>query len=399
MKYLELRNELATTEMVNIFEKYSKFKILKDTITSLSKNEKTICCIYVETLNYIFKTIIEMLNDKKDRNKFYEWAFDFYFSFISVKMFQRNINLLKIYKKSYVFNFRKDILEYWNELKLNNNINKEKRDFIKMFDEVHDLALINNKDIFIKDYKYLSDLYRCAKEKEFKEYDRMIPKAEYVTDNRWNPDHRVFLYLSNDNGEKIDHIPNGIKTCFEEIRLKDGEYSITCKFKILNKKMKLLNLNIDENNLKQENERLKEHFDVSEIMNDEKFFNKLKELKEKGKESKIRNVIEKKVVSYSDKKFFERFIGTTLIYDIVKAIFLPVYKEKNPKLEAYIPFRLFAEYLIDKGYDGLIYKSTRMDVIGEKGENVVLFNAEDATYIERSMELYKRQNGNDIKIK
>ena len=65
MKYLELRNELATTEMVNIFEKYSKFKILKDTITSLSKNEKTICCIYVETLNYIFKTIIEMLNDKR----------------------------------------------------------------------------------------------------------------------------------------------------------------------------------------------------------------------------------------------------------------------------------------------------------------------------------------------
>ena len=63
-------------------------------------------------------------------------------------------------------------------------------------------------------------------------------------------------------------------------------------------------------------------------------------------------------------------------------------ESEDPKLEAYIPFRLFATYLMSKGYDGIIYRSTRMDLLGQEGKNVVLFNKNDATCWENSMEVF-----------
>lgn len=58
------------------------------------------------------------------------------------------------------------------------------------------------------------------------------------------------------------------------------------------------------------------------------------------------------------------------------------------ELKAYIPFHYLADYLISKGYSGILYKSTRMNKIGLRGKNLVLFNKEDVTYIPGSMNVY-----------
>jgi hypothetical protein len=66
-------------------------------------------------------------------------------------------------------------------------------------------------------------------------------------------------------------------------------------------------------------------------------------------------------------------------------------KEDDPKLEAYIPFRVFSRYLMARGFGGVAYRSTRMALIGLQGKCVTLFNVEDATYIEGEMEVYEYQ--------
>ena len=73
---------------------------------------------------------------------------------------------------------------------------------------------------------------------------------------------------------------------------------------------------------------------------------------------------------------------------IDEAVFLPVDIKEDPELKAYVPFHYLANYLISKGYSGILYRSTRMNKIGLKGKNLVLFNKEDVTYVHDSMNVY-----------
>lgn len=87
-------------------------------------------------------------------------------------------------------------------------------------------------------------------------------------------------------------------------------------------------------------------------------------------------------------------LSKILIGNICDSIFYAVNKEDDPKLEAYIPFRAFSRYLMAKGFGGVVYRSTRMTLIGLQGKCVTLFNVEDATYIDGEMEVYEyQQNG------
>ena len=83
-----------------------------------------------------------------------------------------------------------------------------------------------------------------------------------------------------------------------------------------------------------------------------------------------------------------------LIQNIVEAIFLPVDEDKD----SYIPFHFFAEYLINKGYLGVIHESTRMKKCGKNGKNVILFNPSDAEPIEGTMKLFTKINDKIIEI-
>lgn len=73
----------------------------------------------------------------------------------------------------------------------------------------------------------------------------------------------------------------------------------------------------------------------------------------------------------------------------IEDIFYAVNKEDDPALEAYVPFRILSKYLINKGFGGVAYKSTRMELAGLKGKCLTLFNPEDAIYVQGEMEVYE----------
>ena len=78
-----------------------------------------------------------------------------------------------------------------------------------------------------------------------------------------------------------------------------------------------------------------------------------------------------------------------LIGNIYDSIFYIVDKEDDPALEAYVPFRVFSKYLINKGFGGVAYRSTRMALAGLQGKCLTLFNPEDAIYVQGEMEVYE----------
>jgi hypothetical protein len=86
-------------------------------------------------------------------------------------------------------------------------------------------------------------------------------------------------------------------------------------------------------------------------------------------------------------------IGMIMLALFDKSIFEVVDKATDPKLKAYLPFREFCQLLIRKGYDGIIYRSTRMNMLGLAGKNLVIFDKMNATYKEGSMKKYKYSSG------
>lgn len=403
-----MRLEFATNEMVNIFDNDMKFIVLKKAIYEINNPIiKKELAIRIEAFNTFYKVIIDMFRNPhgsfedsllKD-SKFIYNSFEMYQNAISSIIFTRDIkfNFKKAYKQKYVQMFREDILDFWNESSLKENILCGDRTFIKMFDEIHDYTLKFNEDIFSKKLSSLKELVRGVKESCLENYDRMIPKDEYSGFNRWNPPKRAFLYLGYSENEDYSEVSNSIETCCEELRMKAGEIVTVCKFKNLNKNSRLLDLSIDESIVDIQEEIINDSMnnELDKILNDEKLLEKGKMLREAGEERKLKRLIRSKIRNRSDRKNIERYIGSMFIHDIVESIFLPVEEDK----ETYLPFHLFANYLIDKGYCGVIHKSTRMDLLKKKGKNVILFNPLDAEPIEGTMKLFTKKDNKIIEVR
>lgn len=416
MNFLNMKYELELNKMIKIFSNYYKFMILKEVLSEIRNN---FFKEYLLSLMIRYNCGIEVImtyipQENENKEWIYDYFFEFYMSMLQNRLIELNtlfeiksglkgynIDLFELYKKKYIEKLKKDILEYWNEQKIDNKLVGH-RDFIKMFDEIHDYALIKYKDIFMRRLKQIKYLYRAARGNHFDNYERMLPKSEFCKNNRWNPDGIEFLYLGCDYSlPRKESINRPQKTCCEEIRLKTGEDVTLCRFKWTNQNSKLLNLYINDKFVKKEKENLDIlcNKEIEKFRSDIKAMLVVSKLSNQGKVDEVKEYIKLKTKSKVDKKYAERYVSTLLISDIVDAIFKPVDENEDPKLEAYIPFRLFATYLISKGYGGIIYRSTRMDLIGEEGKNVVLFNKNDATYLENSLEVYHYGEDGYIKIK
>lgn len=413
--FLSMKYELELNKMIKIFGDYYKFIILKQALSEIKNNlVKKYLLKLMEAYNNAIEIIIKYMPNEEGKEQWIQdYFFEFYMNMLQNKLIEfqmlleikkglkgYNIDIFELYKKKYIKKLKQDILEYWNEQKIDNNLIGD-RDFIKMFDEIHDYALIKYKDIFMRRLKQIKYLYRAARGNHFDNYERMIPKSEYCKNNRWNPDGVEFLYLGCDYKRSNQNFINSPKkTCCEEIRLKKGEDVTLCRFKWTNANSKLLNLYIDEEFVEKEKENLDFlcNKEIVKFKNDNKAISVFSKLSNQGKVDDAKEYIKLKTKSNVDKKYVERYVSTLLISDIVDAIFKPVDESEDPQLESYIPFRLFATYLIDKGYDGIIYRSTRMDMIGQEGKNVVLFNKNDATYLENSMDVYHYGDEGYIKV-
>lgn len=405
-KYISMRYEIELNNMVETFNGYYKFKILRDVLKNKQYEPiKEYLLIYIESYNKVIPVFMDII--VKGHNEAFQHIYDIFFD-IYMKMFRGRlaelelklkykygkncffINIEELYRKKYVDNFKNDILDYWNESKIGDQL-VEDRDFIKMFDEIHDYALVKQKNIFVIKLRKLKYLYRGARENHFGDYERMIPKSEYCRNNRWNPDGIEFLYLGCDYKCSTNENMNIIqRTCCEELRIKKGQDVTLCRFKYTNPEAKLLNLCIDDTYVNEELRKLDNilYDKLEKFKHDEKIMLHIIALLKQNDREELERYIKIKTKSISEKKNIERYVSTLLISNIVDAIFKPVDEIEVPELKAYIPFRLFSVYLMRKGYQGIIYKSTRMDLIGQEGKNVALFNKNDATYWENTMEVY-----------
>ncbi|MBY0091417.1 hypothetical protein H7S74_13305 [Priestia aryabhattai] len=383
---------------LNKMEQYSreeyKFTILKKAIIN-NKEQISVhnTTLILSKINNLFEILVDSLEEFSDRDfKFVtDEMFDHYFS--QFKKYKLKVgNIPELFDKEYKEDFQKKVLLHWE----NEDKNSEKP-FIKVFDDFHRNCVEKHPKLFIKELGQLRNLYRAQRGRWFNNYERMVP-IPARNDNRWNPKGYDFLYLGYENNIKMyDKNVNSIeKTCFEELRLQSGEDVTTCKFSPVNKKLKIIDFCYEdisfydiENNIEQfMNEITQEK--TKEILKDQKNISKIKR-------SELSFPIIEKILS-KDKKWkkvqsrirteSEIYLGRTLMKNIDEAVFLPIDEKKDPELNAYKPFHLLSKYLMDKGYGGILFRSTRMNLIDQKGKNLVLFNKEDATYVEGSIKVY-----------
>ena len=304
-----------------------------------------------------------------------------------------------IFKDTYRKNLQCQIFNHWSSMVEKKSDTVLEKNFLEVFDDIHESCISKYESIFVKRLGDLKNLYRAQRGKHFDNYERMIPKEEYVKNkNRWNPEGVAFMYLGFDEEIKqYDEVINFIeKTCFEELRLKKGEYVSICEFKPVKSEGKIINLCYEDISY-EEIERKSEEFmnmitkvEINELLTNKKYHEEI--INSMKKEEVIKKIIEKefkeKQVRSIIRKETEIYLANLIMKSIDEAVFLPVDINEDPELKAYIPFHYLADYLISKGYSGILYKSTRMNKIGLRGKNLVLFNKEDVTYIPGSMNVY-----------
>lgn len=310
----------------------------------------------------------------------------------------------KLYNALYMKKTFSFVNELWISMPEEKAVKEATKGFKILFDEFTDQVLVKcPNNTFIKKLEDINFMYRSRSWDVNDDYNLMIPDKAYTKKNRWNPDGVAYLYLACGDTDEVyeDSISVIQKTCFEEIRLKDKQEVAICKFKSINKKAKIINLCYEGTDLLKLNMELQippTEFASSILKKiDYKSLEKFKALElklSKNKFNKKKNAYIDKLMKNSgtynkSEEIVIYKIALLFLSTIDESIFKSVDEVNDPDLKAYIPFRVFSEYLIEKGYDGIIYRSTRMDKVKLKGKCLVLFNKEDATYIDGTMEKYK----------
>lgn len=374
------------------------------------QEERHLEAIYnvISRFNNTIKILDEAIGggvDTKDWEQYEEHLHDMYLKILLQNLeglFLRfgKIGFHKRFSEIYWEHTQRFILELWTEMPGTKSVAANESSFMKIFEDFFSQAIKAFPDFIIKPLKEFRNLYRASRYEVFDNYKYIMPDPEYCKDNRWNDDGVAFLYLSYDNdGEKCQNWERAQKTCFEEVRAKEGEMLSVCKFKVLHRRVKILDLSfdgIDFDEQLMELERSKDDYEERIkllIKDNSKVKNKL-EMYAKNEDmdgfKKELNRIEKKIgIDRKMNNQIQLQISKILVGNICDSIFYAVDKEDDPALEAYVPFRVFSKYLINKGFGGVAYRSTRMALAGLQGKCLTLFNPEDAIYVQGEMEAYE----------
>ncbi len=399
--FYNYRLTFELNRMVDIYEHEFKFTILRRALESINDTKKRqFIYIIINALNNTCKAILDVCNDFSESQK--KLMIDNFFEQYLKYLQRYNYfigDIVSIFKDTYRENLQCQIFNHWNSIIEKKSDTVTEKSFLEVFDDIHESCISKYENIFVKKLGDLKNLYRAQRGKHFNNYERMIPKEEYVKNkNRWNPEGVAFMYLGFDEEIKqYDEVINFIeKTCFEELRLKKGEYVSICEFKPVKSEGKIINLCYEDISY-EEIERKSEEFmnmitkvEINELLTNKKYHEEI--INSMKKEEVIKKIIEKefkeKQVRSIIRKETEIYLANLIMKSIDEAVFLPVDIEEDPELKAYVPFHYLANYLISKGYSGILYRSTRMNKIGLKGKNLVLFNKEDVTYVHDSMNVY-----------
>lgn len=248
------------------------------------------------------------------------------------------------------------------------------KDLIDMLEDVYNVSLHPNEEEFI----FNLDGVKFGRAVNVGEatYERLTPNPEYRNNNRWNPREKFYSYLGVNREGNVENL---IHTCLEEIRCTaDSEYTF-CEFELREPNMKFLDLSMPY----YQSENLQNYMDSYLEEGAQEVSNYLTT----GETD--RNEIEE-LVNVNVQKFrsdLERKLAKEFLYYIVTEVFIPLDKyedtEEELKTRAYASFHKLADWLETK-YDGVIYPSTRMKMMGNKGECCVLFKHEKAKPVHES---------------
>lgn len=190
------------------------------------------------------------------------------------------------------------------------------------------------------------------KETETPDYERFIPKKEYISeDNRFSPSGVEWLYLAAGGGS------TRVECAKAECRIKKGERFGFCDFKFSNLflNQKIVDLTIaDDISYKEINSELEQH-------GQNQYKRSLKIAKKMGLNVHI------------DERAFKEAMTKWGVYTYSKLlsqqIFIPLAEGVDKSIE-YAPFQSLAQYFISLGYSGIMYGST----VFPQGKNLVLFD-------------------------
>lgn len=225
--------------------------------------------------------------------------------------------------------------------------------FLKQFDNMFGYMYEDNT-VQIKNIKQIYRGVNCWTN----DFGRFIPNEQYSGLNRFNPPGEVYIYLgvSTDETTNVSDIEKG---CIREMRLEEGHKVSFCQFIPYNSTVsekRVVDLTIGDD--LSYNDLLKQ---VGECL----FW---KQLSDEFNEEHEKMCMEYKVgYTYSLSKVLMKIYNKM----ISEQIFLPV--DGLDREDEYRPFHAFASYFMEKGYAGILYKST----VSPGNKNLVLFNVED----------------------
>ena len=371
-----------------------------------------------EHLNHIYQVLLQFNNSVKlvddaiksgmtdsEWSQYEEEYHDMYINILLNnlnKLFFRfgKTNFMQDFSQVYWKHTQEFILQLWKELPEGKSVADNEASFIKIFDDFFAETMKAFPEFIVKQLGEFKKLYRASRYEVFDNYKYIMPDPAFCHDSRWSEDGEAFLYLSYDNeGQEYQNIKLAQKTCFEELRSKEGEKLAVCRFKVLHKRVKILDLSYDGIDYDEQLEELTQSEGgykdqiMQVIQKNSKIKNRMVSYANNKDEQAFKNEIEKIQKKLGmDKKMHIQVqlqLSKILIGNICDSIFYAVDKEDDPKLEAYIPFRAFSRYLRANGFGGVAYRSTRMALIGLQGKCLTLFNTEDATYVDGEMEVYE----------
>ena len=228
--------------------------------------------------------------------------------------------------------------------------------FLKVYDDLfHQHSGIEHNTIKIKDLEgLLVGRGTILSEKEVPDYERFIPKKEFIkNDNRFSPPGVEWLYLAIGNEADIHECSQA------ECRAKEGNRFGFCHFSFndTSLELKLVDLTIaDDISYEELNSRLEEYGQ--------------KQVKKGIKAAQKHGFISKNNVNRDEFiKIFTKWGVYTYTKLLSEQIFEPL-SDSDDKTLMYAPFQTMAQYYISCGYSGIIYGST----VSSVGRNIVLFD-------------------------
>lgn len=262
------------------------------------------------------------------------------------------------------------MLKTWNALKdalaegkftIYDTEDAKKEKFLHQYDDLfrNNFGILNLTTTISK----LKDAYFAGrgttlKQDENPDYERFIPKKEFITsDNRFSPEGVEWLYIAIALHDQ-DEIS---KRCAEaECRASAGSRFGFCQFNFCDtyKDCKVVDLSVANGTSYVEINRKLEYY--------------AQKYHRKG----VRSIVKTGEIENAERERFRQLFTQWATYThtkmLAERIFEPV--DTVDKKREYLPFQCMAQYYISLGYSGIIYNSTQYP----QGKNLVLFDKQMA---------------------